>query len=80
MWARTKAFCLHSLTVAWGYCLAIAGAAMQGLDAIADLAGGQDFNDRINSAIGDPKIAGRILLGVSVITILVRLRSLRKAG
>ena len=53
---------------------------MQALDAIADLAGGQDFKDQVNSAIGDPKMAGRILLGVSVITILARLRSLRKAG
>ena len=80
MWARTKAFCLHSLTVAWGYCLAIAGTAMQALDAITDLSGGQDFKDQVNSAVGDPKLAGRILLGVSVVTILVRFRSLGKAG
>jgi hypothetical protein len=27
MWAKAKAVCLHSLTIAWGYCLAITGAA-----------------------------------------------------
>jgi hypothetical protein len=80
MWARIKACCLNSLTVAWGYCLALAGAAMQGIDTVADALGDPTLRDQISAAIGDAKIVGRILLGVSIITIVARLRSLRKAG
>jgi hypothetical protein len=79
MFTRAKAFCLHSLTIAWGYCLAFAGAAMSFVDSIGDALGDPNFKDQISAAIGDTKIAGRILLGISIVTILVRLRSLRKA-
>jgi hypothetical protein len=80
MWARIKVCCLNSLTVAWGYCLALAGAAMQGIDTVADALGDPTLRDQISAAIGDAKIVGRILLGVSIVTIIARLRSLRKAG
>jgi hypothetical protein len=80
MWARIKACCLNSMTVAWGYCLALAGAAMQGVDTVADALGDPTLRDQISAAIGDARTVGRILLGVSIITIIARLRSLRKAG
>ena len=80
MCARIKALCLHSLTVAWGYILAIVGSAMSMLDSIGDALGDPNLRDQINAAIGDTRTAGRILLGISIITILARLRSLRKAG
>lgn len=80
MWSRIKTCCLNSLTVAWGYCLAIAGAVMQGIDTIADALGDPTLRDQISVAIGDAKTVGRVLLGVSVITIIARLRSLRKAS
>lgn len=80
MWARVKACCLNSLTVAWGYCLAFAGTVMQGIDTIADALGDPNLKDQISAAIGDTKIAGRILLGVSIVTIIARLRSIRKAS
>jgi hypothetical protein len=80
MWARLKACCLHSLTVAWGYCLAGAGAAMQAIDTIADASGDPNLRDQISAAIGDTKIVGRILLGISIVTIIARLRSIRKAS
>jgi hypothetical protein len=76
MWARIKACCLNSLTIAWGYCLAFAGAAMQASDALGDPA----LRDQISAAVGDAKTAGRILLGISVVTIIARLRSLQKAA
>ena len=78
MWARIKGFCLHSLTVGWGYCLAAVGVVMQGIDTAADALGDPNLRDQINAAIGDAKTAGRILLGISVVTIVARLRSLRK--
>jgi hypothetical protein len=80
MLGRFKAICLHSLTVAWGYALAIAGAAMAAVDNIGDALGDPGLRDQINNAIGDARVAGRILLGISIITILARLRSLRKAS
>jgi hypothetical protein len=80
MWLRVKTCCLNSLTMAWGYCLAFAGAAMQAIDLIADALGDPGLRDQVSAAIGDPKTVGRILLGVSIITIIARLRSLRKAS
>jgi hypothetical protein len=80
MWARIKASCLHSLTIAWGYCLAFAGAAMQTVDTMVDALGDPGLKDQISAAIGDTKTVGRILLGVSIVTIIARLRSLQKAA
>jgi hypothetical protein len=79
MWAKLKAFCLNSLTIAWGYMLAFVGVALQTIDALADALGDPALRDQISAAVGDTKTAGRILLGISIVTILARLRSLRKA-
>jgi hypothetical protein len=78
MWAKLKASCLHSLTIAWGYVLAITGAALSLVDNIGDALGDPSFKDQISAAVGDAKSAGRILLGISVITILARLRTINK--
>jgi hypothetical protein len=80
MWARIKACCLNSLTIAWSYCIAFAGAAMQGLDSLADALGDPNLKDQISASIGDARTAGRVLLGISVITMIARLRSLRKGA
>jgi hypothetical protein len=80
MWAHAKAFCLHSLTVAWGYTLALAGVMFQATDTIADALGDPNLRDQISAAVGDAKTVGRILLGISIVTIIARLRSLRKVG
>lgn len=80
MLRNIKKACLNSLTIAWGYCLALVGAALQVVDVIADSLSDPEIGSQISSAIGDPRIAGRILLGISLITIVARLRSLRKAS
>jgi hypothetical protein len=80
MFVRVKTACLHSLTIAWGYVLAITGGVMTAIDNIGDALGDPNLRDQINNAIGDTKTAGRILLGISLVTILARLRSLRKAS
>jgi hypothetical protein len=80
MWARIKTCCLHSLTMAWGYCLAFVGAVMQVIDSIADALGDPSLRDQISAAVGDARTVGRILLGVSIVTIIARLRSIRKAN
>jgi hypothetical protein len=79
MWLRVKQFCLNSLTIAWGYFLALSGIVLQVVDNTADAFGDPSLKDQISAAIGDPTTAGRILLGISVVTIIARLRSLRKA-
>ncbi len=78
MWRRVKASCLNSLTVAWGYCLAFAGVMMQGLDTAADALGDPNLKDQISASIGDTRTAGRVLLGISIVTIVARMRSIRK--
>jgi hypothetical protein len=80
MLSKIKALCLNSLTVAWGYFLAFAGAVMQAIDSVADALGDPNLKDQISAAIGDARTVGRILLGISVVTIIARLRSLRKAS
>ena len=78
IWTKLKAFCLNSLTVAWSYCLACIGAAFQAIDTVADALGDPNLKDQLSAAIGDTKIVGRILLGVAVITLIARIRSIRK--
>lgn len=80
MLTKAKTFCLNSLTIAWGYFLAFAGALMQGIDSIADALGDPNLKQQISDAIGDPKTVGRLMLGISVVTIVARLRSIRKAS
>ena len=79
MLCNIKKACLSSLTIAWSYCLALAGTMLQVIDYIADPLADPEFRSQIGSAIGDPRTAGRILLVISLITIVARLRSLRKA-
>ncbi len=80
MWARIKALCLHSTTIAWSYVLAAVGGILQVSDAGADVFNDQGFKDTIHTLIGDPLTFGRILLGISIINIIARLRTLRKAA
>lgn len=77
MWCKIKSFCLHSLTVAWGYALAFVGVMMQGIDTVADALGDPNLKDQIGASIGDARMTGRILLGISVITIAARLRTIK---
>ena len=80
MWDKLKASCLHSLTVAWSYCLAAGGALLQAVDAVSNALGDPSLKDQIAAAIGDPKVTGRVMLVISVVTVLARLRSLKKAA
>ncbi|WP_441237472.1 hypothetical protein [Bradyrhizobium sp. 930_D9_N1_4] len=78
MFARLKAACLHSMTIAWSYCIALAGALASIIDDLADALGDPGVKDQISSAFGDVKTAGRIMLVISVVTIIARLRTLRR--
>jgi hypothetical protein len=78
MFSRIRAACLNSLTVAWGYVLALAGILMSMVDNISEALGDPGLRDQISAAIGDAKTTGRVLLGISIITIAVRLRSIKR--
>ncbi len=80
MLARLKAICLNSMTIAWSYCVALAGALAAVVDDLADALGDPGVKDQIGAAIGDVKTTGRILLAISVVTIIARLRTLRRSA
>jgi phage terminase large subunit len=42
--------------------------------------GDPNLKDQISAAVGDVKTVGRILLGISVVTMIARLRTARKAN
>ena len=78
MFTKLKAFCLNSLTVAWGYLLALLGLMLQLVDAAGDVLGDPAIKDQVSVAVGDPVWAGRVLLAISIVTLATRLRSIRK--
>lgn len=80
MLVRIKAACLHSMTIAWSYCIALAGALAAIADDLADALGDPGIKDQISAAIGDAKVTGRILLAISVVTIIARLRTLKRTN
>jgi putative exporter of polyketide antibiotics len=80
MWTKLKAACLHSLTIAWGYVLAFVGGFMSLIDGLGDALGDPNLKDQISAAIGDARATGRVLLVISIVTILARLRSLKKGA
>lgn len=78
MWEKVKSFCLHSTTIAWSYVLALVGFAFQFLDMYGDAINDSTVKETIHSWIGDGPIFGRILLVISIINVLARLRTLRR--
>jgi hypothetical protein len=80
MWMKLKALCLHSATIAWSYILMAVGGVLQTIDAAGDALGDPTLKDQIAAAIGDVRTVGRILLGISIVNIIARLRSLKKAA
>ena len=80
MFTKLKTLCLRSLTIAWGYLLALVGVILQLVDAAGDILGDPAIKDQVSAAVGDPTWAGRVLLIISIVTLAARLRSIRKAS
>ncbi|WP_315796559.1 hypothetical protein [Bradyrhizobium sp. SZCCHNRI3043] len=80
MWTKVKAACRHSLTIAWSYVLAVVGLLLSIVDNVSDALGDPSLKDQISAAVGDTRAVGRIFLAISLITILARLRSLKRAS
>jgi hypothetical protein len=78
MIGKIKALCLNSWTVAWGYLLAMTGVMLQVVDAAGDVLGDPAIKEQVSAAVGNPTWSGRILLAISIVTLVARLRSIRK--
>ncbi len=77
MWEKAKAFCLGSATIAWSYFLAVAGVILQLVGLFSDTLNDTQVQATLQSAFGsDPKLMGRILFGIAIITIIARMRTL----
>jgi hypothetical protein len=76
LWARIKAACLGSLTMAWSYIVTTAGALFANIDSIASVLGDPNLNQQVTAVIGDAKMLGKWLLTVGIVTAVARLKSL----
>jgi hypothetical protein len=78
-WEKVWALCGNSLTMAWSYGLAGVGFLMQWLEPIAGMLGDPDIKTQVTDALqANPKILGYVLMGISAVTLVVRLRSIAK--
>lgn len=79
LWAKIWAYCGKSVTIAWGYLLGGLGWAMAMLDPLANAVGDPDLKDKMTSLLhSNPQVLGYLTIGISVITIAARLRSIAK--
>jgi len=77
MWARVKAFCLHSCTVAVSYVVAAIGIVLQFIDTLGLIVGDDNFKAELREALSTyPQILGWIMIGISVVVFIARLRSI----
>jgi hypothetical protein len=78
-WAKVWAICGKSITVAWGYVLGGVGAALAMIEPLAATLGDPNIKDQVTSALAsNPKVIGWITIGISLITIAARMRSIMK--
>lgn len=79
-WASLWAMCGKSMTMLWGYVVLAVGSVLQLLDPISTALGDPQLKDQVTSALqANPKALGWFAIGVSIITISARIRSLGKA-
>lgn len=78
-WAKMWALCGKSVTMAWSYFLAGVGTVMQYLEPIGAALGDPNIKSQVVGALqANPKVLGYVLMGISAITIVSRLRSIAK--
>jgi hypothetical protein len=73
-WHRVSSLAWHSLTVAWGYALIVAGAALDVLPLVADFFNAPEAQAVVTTYAGP--YASHVLKLGGLITVLVRLRTL----
>src|SRR5262245_59341515 len=79
-WAKVSVLAGHSLSIAWGYFMALVGMLTQTIDVIGPMLGDPDLKQQLTDALSaNPKTLGQVLMAISVVTILVRIRTLGKS-
>lgn len=80
-WGTVWALCGNSLTIAWMYAVQLVGQALQWVDPIANMLGDLDFRTQITETLSaNPKALGYVLMAISAVTIVARLRSFAKGA
>lgn len=80
-WAKVWALCGNSVTVLWGYILGGIGSAFALVDQLGPMLGDPSLNlkQQVTEALqSNPQYLGYALTGISVVTILARIRSMTK--
>lgn len=77
MLSRIKAWCRHSLTIAWAYLVGLASTLLSIVLLAAELLNAPELKAQIALAL-DPHTVAWVGLAVAVVTALARLRSLGK--
>lgn len=78
MWQDLKAWCFHSLTVAWGYTKILGGVVLYSAHELVDTAGNVITSPEVKSALSAMNFPAYVGLGLAVlgvITVSVRLRT-----
>jgi len=81
-WAKVWAICGKSATVAWGYILGGIGSTLALVDQIGAVAGDPSLNlkQQVMDILKDhPDWLGYVMIGISLVTIVARLRSIKAA-
>ncbi len=79
MFQTLKAWCLHSLTIGWAYVLVAAGALVEIVPPLLDLASAPEMADAIRGAIPQSWL-GAYTIGIGLLTFGARMRSLRSSA
>ena len=78
-WAKVKALGGNSLTIAWGYFMAVVGFVAQWIEPIGNMFGDPEIKTQITNTLqANPQVLGYVLMGISAVTIVARLRSIAK--
>ncbi|CUT12553.1 hypothetical protein BF49_7143 [Bradyrhizobium sp.] len=76
-WAKAWAICGKSVTMLWGYLLGGIGSSVALVGPVASALGDPEIKEQVTTALqGNPKILGYVLIVISAVTIMSRLRSL----
>ncbi len=80
-WAKAWAASGRSSTILWGYVLAGVGTAAQWIEPLGSLLGDPEFKSQLATTLQSrPEALGYVLIAISVVTILARLRTISRGA
>lgn len=79
-WATVWAYSGKSITIVWGKILGGIGLTLELLDPVANAVGDPGFKDQVTGMLQtNPKVLGFVLMGISIVTVVARLRGILKS-